>query len=87
MSNMVGQLRPRIEAAAIVCMLCERTVGRIHQGRVYAESSADAIRQEGRRLRCGYCGGCVYRDVDPVRLPRRVDEVATEAGLRRTGTA
>ncbi len=87
MSNMVGKLRLRMEAAAVVCMMCGRTVGRIHQGRVYAESSAQSVRQQGRKLRCGYCGGNVYQDVDPASRPGRVDEAVPEPGLRRARSA
>ena len=86
MSNLAGQVRERIEAVAVVCMMCGRTVGRFHQGRVYAASPGQTI-GEGRKLRCGHCRGNVYLDLDPTADLGTVHQLGVEAGLRRMGRA
>ena len=63
MSSLAGQLRPRTNAVPVVCMMCGRTVGRFHQGRVYTVSAGQIVRREGRKLRCGYCRGNVQLDL------------------------
>jgi hypothetical protein len=87
MPSLAGRLEQRVEAAAVLCMMCGRTVGRFDRGRLYADSSARTILREGRQLRCGYCRGNIYLDVDPTARPRRVDESDWEVGLRRSRSA
>ena len=87
MSNLAGQVRERIQAVAVVCMMCGRTVGRFHQGRIYAECPGQTIRQEGRKVRCGHCRGNVYLDLDPTADLGTVHRLGVEAGLRRMAKA
>ena len=85
MSSLASQRRPRMDTVAVVGMMCGRTVGRFHQGRVCAESPGRTIRQEGPKVRCGHCGGNVHLDLDPTADLGVGHQSATETGLRGTG--
>ena len=87
MPSLADRIRERGVTAAVVCMMCGRTVGQFQHGRVYVEPTRQTIRREGRQLRCGYCHGNVYLDVDPGVLPERVDEAVEEPGNRRSRSA
>ena len=86
MSHLEGQLRERREAVAVVCMMCGRTVGRFHQGRVYVGSPGQTI-GEGRKLRCGHCRGNVYLDLDPTSRSRRGPSIGNGDWASRHGRA
>ena len=72
---------------ALVCMMCGRTVARVHHGRAQASTTGHAIRREGRQLRCGHCRGNVYLDVDVTARSRRDDDLEWEEGARRSASA
>ncbi len=61
------------------CLLCGRTVG-VVIGRQFVRSpNSPGIQREGRRLRCGSCGGSLLLESDlTVNPPDWVAEMARE---------
>jgi len=75
---------------ALVCMLCGRSVGQVHRGRVSADGPGQTLHRDGRRLRCGHCRGSLYLEEDAapdtwsawaVQLARETES----AGVGRSG--
>lgn len=56
-------------AYAGVCLMCGRTLGYVVQGTFITSPGGVRPQQEGRHLRCGYCGGGVLFEPD-AQLPR-----------------
>ena len=67
------------------CMLCGRASGQVRNGSFRRLASAPPLKVDGKKSRCGYCGGSLYLEAEDSPFARDLGTFASAGAVAAAG--